>query len=252
MENITTLAKAEEAIQKALTACNSAISESNLDAYGESRTELEKCIAQFNGLAEKNAYKICSAADQPIVQLVKMFFFNGLKVSEDKAVDEDGKKTDKLLSVSTESVKKRLNLSKFVKNYGQNKSILASINELYDLMLVKEKMLLAMTPVEFAAEYKKGSDYTKSVYDALKKGNTPTSNTQICKKLQEIVNACGVESRIVNLDIHFLERASFNADAKEIAQLKPVTGPKFASFIMDVLAYHVTGKQYQLTEKKKG
>ena len=251
MENITTLAQAEDAYVKAKSLCNEAISSGDLNAYGETRGELDKSVSEYNTLAERAAYMICMAAEKPIVQLATMFFFNGVKVSEEKETDADGKKTGKLLSVDVEPVQKRLNLAKFIKDNKLDKNILNSIQKLYELLLAREKSVLSMTPVEYRDEYKKGSDFTKSVYDAMKKGETPTSNTQIIKRLQEIVNACGVDKRVVSTDLHYLQQSTFNHDSRNIASLKPVTAAKFVSFIPDVLAYHVTGKQYSMPEKTK-
>lgn len=249
MENITTLVQAEEAYTRASVVCNDAIAKGDLNAYGDARNELDKCVSQYNTLAERAAYGICLAAEKPFVQLATMFFFNGVKVTEEKEKDADGKSTGKLLSVSVDSVQKRMNIAKFIKDNNLNKGILNNIQKLYDLLMIREKNVLAMTPVEFKAEYSKGSDFTKSVYDALKKGGTPTSNTQIAQKLQEIINDCGIEKRVVGHDMHFLQQSTFNHDQKNKSALKAVTASKFSSFILDILAFHVTGKQYSLTEK---
>lgn len=240
-----------KAIEEARIKCNEALRSNNLEVYNETYTQLQKEVKNFNTLSEKAAYESFAGEEKPIVALVNMFFFDCKKESEERA-----KETNKLLGVKVDPTKKRLSIGKFVKNYGFDSSVMANIAELFELFKVREKDILGMTPVEFQEEYKKGSSFYRETVDAIKKGETPTSNTKIAAKLQEIINKCGASEawkyqRVTNIDIRQLTKWMFNHDGKNKCSDKVCTAGKFETYILDVLEHHINGTPYAVIEKRQ-
>lgn len=252
-----TLENCKVALDQNVRACNQILhgevpeGKDALTAYAEAMTALRKNVADYNTLAEAAVYEECEAAEKPFVKFTEIFFFTGKKVTITYKKDENGKKTDQVQSVAADDMTKRLSLSKFIKNYGVDKSIGSDLKKLAALIELRKMDILAMTPVEFREEYKKGSDFMKETMTALRKGGTPTSNTQIAKKLQEILVKCGATTRVVSIDIEWLDTCEFVHNAKEIANMKSGADTKFMQIFMDTLAHHMRGVPYTLTARKR-
>lgn len=226
--------------------CNEAIKANNLKLYNELRVKLDDELKEYNSLAMKAVFALAMKAKHPCAELARLYTFAGKKAKEEKDV-----KTKELLALKVNDADIQLRLGKFVKDNGLDTAITKGIQDLQTMYNTREKDVLAMTPVEFRKAYKDGSSFERELMEALQNGETPLSNTKICAKLQEIVNACGINKRVTNHDTQvWLQQHAFTT-GKDKGSIKPVTGGKFESLVFTVLSMKVTGMPYTYYENQK-
>lgn len=225
-----------------LEAAKAAFSSKDLDAYAVAKAELETAVNECNIMVQKNLYDDFAKQEKPFAAFATAFTYEGFRAKETK-----DKETQLVTGIEIEKVNRRLSLRGFIKEKSLDNTILTDISKLLTLLVVRENNIMQLSHEDFA----KKSPFFCKVVSEKSKGGTPDSNTQICKAIQGVMEKCGIECRVINPDMHFIQQCAFVHDARGKCRVKPVTDGKFQTIMVDVMNHFVAGTSYSVLEKKQ-
>lgn len=234
--------KTKDVLSEKLAAAQTALLTGRARDYSQAKAALEKEIDEYNTLTRRAKYKEMQATDNPFEAFARTVFYTGKRTKENK-----DSKTGVVDSITVEDMSRRLNLKEFVECIKADKEILSEIGNLQTLLLVRKREVLKLSDADYAKE---SFLYCRIVKEK-ESGKTPDSNTQICKKLQGILDMAGLEYRVTNKDFGFIMQCCFLHDSKAVGRVKPCTAGKFMSLIVDVMAHYVQGIDYSVLEKEQ-
>lgn len=236
------LATCEKDVREKLFAAKYAFSGNDRDAYATAKADLEKAVEQYNVMVQKALFEEFGESDKPFIAFANAFTYEGFRVKE--TVDRE---TKVATGIETAKVSRRLSLRDFIKTNGYDASILTDISKLLTLLTIRENNIMQLSHDDFA----KKSPFFCKVVTAKSEGKTPDSNTQICRAIQGILEKCGIECKVINPDMHFIQQCAFVHDARGKCRVKPVSEGKMQSIMVDVMNHFVAGTAYSVLEKKQ-
>lgn len=185
MENTNTRATKMANLQKQFESlkkeCVTAISKNDLTKYNEAKTKLDTSVKEYNELLAYDVYDVLLKTDSPIVEAVKKYEYEGFKVKEIRKTE-----TRKVTNVEIEKKMRQIDLLKFCE-YAKFDTMweidCQGFNQLLTLRCGKNLGLSDTELDKIAKSY-----YMSKVVSDLKLGKTPTSNSQVCKMLQKIID----------------------------------------------------------------
>jgi hypothetical protein len=235
-------------VNETLLKVREALAAKDMDGYGEHLAKLERQVKAHNGDILNVEFDRLSKETNPMIAAVKQFYVELKRVVEDK-----DKETGRVMGISIDTKKTRIDLAKFCDFAHLDKAWINQTARLLVLLVSKKRDLLAMP----AADLAKQSLIFNEVVSELKDGETPNSNTQIVRLIQEIVDGTifvddgsGKNSyRCTNHDIFFISEAVMKFNAKEKCTLDSMNDRQFQSVMMSVFA-HILGEAYAIKEAK--
>lgn len=239
---------AKKQADEALQVVKDALAEKSLDAYNKGMTVLSEKVKVYNDCLCKVKYAELLATENPMIEAVKAFYVDTVKVKE-KRDENDGFITD----VSLESKKSRIDLEKFCEFGELDTSWARSSAELLNLLALRETDVFNIKPSELA----KKSYYFIAQVKKKQDGETPDSNTQIVRLLQRIIDeAIFVDNgegknvyKCTNHDIAFIQDAVTKMDTKEKCTIAMLNERQFKTVMMSVFA-HCLGEAYKVKVAK--
>ena len=235
--------------EKVLAEVKKALSEGNLVEYSRQSAILKTAVATYNQSLCNVEYAKFAEMEHPMIEAVKQFYINTVKIKEER-----NKETDVIENVKLEEKQSRIDLEKFCDFAHLDKAWTNYAAELLALLTLRETNVYAMKPSELA---KKNYYFIKAA-DRKKAGETPDSNTQIVSLLQKIIdNAIFVDNgegknvyKCNNHDIAFIQDAVTKIDTKEKCTIAMLNERQFKTVLMSVFA-HCLGEVYKVKGKNK-
>lgn len=190
MENKKTnaLAKLKSEMDKAIERGTKAIIKGDLPALYSAEETLSKQEKEYDKLVATMLYDELLATAEPIVEAIKRYSYKTLKHREKKSEGED-KKVIGLELVEKERQIDLLKLCEYSKNNGAAQlptDWQYAVSKLNQLLCLRTAKTLKCTDAEIATITK--TYYLKEQARKIEMGKTPTSDTQICKALQTVIN----------------------------------------------------------------
>lgn len=234
----------KDAMATKLSAAENALLTGKAKEYSLAKAALDKEVEEFNTNARHAKYAEFAKTDSPFIAFANAVKYDGKRVKETRNKD-----TKVVESISVIDTDRRLNLKEFVEYCKIDTTMLKEIAELLTVLTVREQNICKLKH----EDYDKQSPFFCRVVKAKEAGETPDSNTQICKRIQNIMDGAGIDCRVINPDMHFIQQCSFVHDSKGIARVKPVPAGKFMTIIVDMMAHFVQGIPYSvfIKEQKK-
>lgn len=191
MENTkkaTMLAKMKETIVSDVEKASKAISAGKLKDLNAVDAHLAKMEKAYEALSMEMAFDSVLSAENPVLECIKKYSFTTLKHAEKKSEGDD-KHVIGYEVVERERQIDLLRFCKYAKEYNPTISTdweysAAKLNQLLCLRTAKELKCSDLEIKEIAKSY-----YLKEQAKRIELGGTPTSNTQIAKALQTVIDA---------------------------------------------------------------
>jgi hypothetical protein len=242
-KRITDAAKTQaEIVEEKRAAAEKALLAGKAKEYSTAKADLDKAVDEYNTLVRKTVYDKFLKSDKPFVEFAGTVYYDGKRAKETRNND-----TKVVEGVTVEGAKYRLKLKEFVE-YGKIETkMLREISDLFTVLTIREQGIMTLKHEDFV----KQSQFFCRVVADKESGKTPDSNTAICRRIQGIMDMAGIDCRVMNLDMHFIQQCSFVHNGKNIAQIKPVTAGKFVSVVVDMMAHFVQGIPYSILVKEQ-
>ena len=241
----TARAKAETTLEEV----RKALVEKDLDAYNKSMKTLDEDVKMLNKAMRNVEFSMLAAEESPMIAAVRKFYIDLIKVDIEKD-KEDGS----IMGVNLKLRKARIDLEKLCDFAKLDKKWANNCDKLLDLLYLRECDVYSMKPSDLA----KKSFYFISQANKKKDGETPDSNTQIVRLIQEIIDgAIFVDNgegknayKCTSHDIAFIQDAVTKLDTKEKCTIAMLNPRQFKTVMMGVFA-HCLGEAYTVKELKK-
>lgn len=238
----------EDLSRKALESVRDALKKGDLPEYGKRMAVLKKEVNDFNLALCNVAYDQFMQAQNPMIAAVQQFYIETVKIKEER-----DKESDVLTGVSLEKKQSRVDLEKFCKFARLDTTWAADCSKLLALLTLRETNVFAIKPSDLA----KKSHYFVVAASRKMDGETPDSNTQIVRLLQQIIDeAIFVDDgkgknkyKCNNHDIAFIQDAVTKMDTKEKCTIAMLNERQFKTVMMSVFA-HCLGESYQVRASK--
>lgn len=221
---------------EALEVVRNALTAGKLPEYTEGMTDLKKKVGEWNKCLRNVEFEKLLHTDSPMISAVRQFYVDGYKIKEEK--DKD---TEAIIAVSFEEKQSRIDLEEFCEFGNLDTKWAHSAALLRDLLEVQKTEVYSMKPAELA----KKSYYFISKMKAKENGETPDSNTQIVRLLQQVVDeAIFVDNgdgknvyKCNNHDIAFINDAVTKFNPKEKCSIQTLNSRQFKTVMMSVFAH---------------
>ena len=246
-ELIAKRSAAEAAANNAKEAATVALREKNLVEYGKAMRILNEKVKEWNGLICDVEYANLAEKEFPVIEAVKMFFVDTKRVIESR--DDNGD----VNGILFENRKTKIDLERFCVKAGLKTDWARDAEKLLALLVLRETDVYSVKPSELADK----SFYFISKVKEKKKGETPDSNTQIVKALQDVIdgaifidNGKGKNKyKCTNHDIAFIQDAVTRMDTKKKCAIAMLNERQFKGVMMSVFA-HCLGEVYSVVPAK--
>lgn len=240
--------KAKQAADEALAATKVALGSKNIDEYKKSKKVLDEKVRDWNIVRDKLLYTELLSAENPMIEAVQRFYKMDKKVKEETSKDDDT-----ITDVKFDYKKARIDLRAFCEYASLDLSWAEDSAKLLDLLSLREIDVFTMSPAELA----KKSYYFISKANKKMEGETPDSNTQIVRLLQQIIDeAIFVDDgngknvyKCTSHDIAFIQDSATKMDTKEKCTITMMKPRFFESVMMGVFA-HCLGEKYSVKVNK--
>ena len=235
-------AEYELKISSQLRAVNDALKTADIHQYALELSKLRRFAELWTKSNELCVFEEIKTAEKPYAEFVKRYSFTTKRV-----VEVADKLTEQIENVEVQSGERRLNLTSFVKFCEGDYTILETIQQTLELMTIREKNILSLTHDDFV----KKSPFFIETVKAKYQGETPDSNRQICKKIQSIMDKMGIECKVINPDMHFVQQCAFVQANNAKCAIKSVGYNRFENIMVDVAFHFLTDTSYTLLEQKQ-
>lgn len=213
---------------------------------------IQEEIKNLNGDKMRETFTGLAKTSEPVKNAIIQLNFDIVKLKATKDKDTD------LVTYSLEDAKKQIELLKFAEFVA--KSEFAEENWRFKVEKFNQLITFkAVKDLNGKMEEIKKSFYISKLADAVEMGKTPTSNTQVLKNLQTVVDAIIYEEKDGKADVNMYKAKSH--DAEYIIKLMCKRGdsgkvvmPKVATMhtlIMDVLHRIVLDLDYKIEYTKR-
>lgn len=176
----------KEQYDNALKMANEALGKKPVDfvAYNDAMAKLEIAEKEYATVVANEMYDAYAKKDNPIIEIIKAYSYSTLGHKEVHSKDKDD--SNRIVSVDSVERERQIDLLAFCKRAKLDTDWQYTASKFNQLMCLRAATQLGMS----TANIKKIST-SYFLQDAVKKiemGATPTSNTQVCKLLQKVLN----------------------------------------------------------------
>lgn len=234
----------KKTVDEALKAANGALLKKDKEAYDKARVQLDTEVDAYNQALCNVEYVGFMSAPNPMIAAIKKFFIDVCKVRE-----ITNKDTGIVTGLELVTRKARVNLEKFCE-FGELPTKWASdCSKLLALLALSVTDVYKMKPADLASK----SYYFITQARRKMDGETPDSNTQIVRLLQEIIDETVPvldkdgknQYKCTNHDLAFIRDCVTKLDTKEKCTIATINERQFKNVMMSVFA-HVLGEAYQV------
>ena len=184
-------------VEKLVVSYNEAYQNAKFDKAIKIDEQLTEKVNEYTSVAREMAFEACKATDDPMLEAIKRLTFTTIGVKDQK--DEDTDVPVRVL-IEKEKIIDLVKLDKFCKGIGKDKNWDDVIQKFNFLMTYQVATDLGLDPKEVSDSYA-----MSEIARQIEFGKTPTSNTNMLKTLQAIVNAMiGDEYKATSHDVKFL------------------------------------------------
>lgn len=249
MATYVEIAKTNEKVANdQLAVVRKALKAKKLDEYTLGMTNLAAAVQSWNKCICNVEYDKFMQSPTPIITAVKQFYIEVVKVKEER--DKD---TGAVVDVKFEKKNARIDLEKLCEFGRLDKKWTSDAAKLLALLTLRETDVYAIRPSDLV----KRSYYFISAVHKKQDGETPDSNTQIVKLLQQIIDetifvddGSGKNAyKCTNHDICFIQDAVTKMDTKEKCTIAMLNERQFKTVLMSVFA-HCLGEAYRVRGAK--
>ncbi len=249
-EQLTTIEQAKNAYDVALAAANDALKASpvNREGYDEAIKQLKAAEDAYAKFSAEQLYEECAKLENPIVELVKRYAYP--TIGHKEATNDDG------VVVSCEPTEKerQVDLLKFCKMAKLDTDWQYPVSRFNQLMCLRVAKAIGVNPNDIAKTY-----YLKQKVREIDMGGTPTSNTQVCKLLQALINDIlpnededgSLIYKCNNHDVTYLDNVYAKKDAKTRLTLRVSNDSFLRRILVDIMYRLVTNSHYSVDGFKR-
>ena len=239
----TPLEMAKDKYEIALKAANDALGKnpSDLVAYNAAMSDLDKAEKEYAKLAATAMY--AEYAGKPIVEIIKAYSYETLGHREKPSDDKDN---PRIIAVDPITKKRQIDLLAFCNHAKLDthwELTASAVNQLMCLRVAKE---LGADVDKIAKSY-----FLKEKAREIKLGKTPTSNTQVCKLLQTVIDEilpCNDDDTPVykcnNSDVAYLDDLYGKKSNKNMLTVRVSNDAFFRRILVDICYRLVTNSKY--------
>lgn len=239
-ESTRTLATIKAEYDAALKKANDALDAENLADYDLALNELTKLEKEYSDMAANAMYSEYSKKDNPLVEIVKAYSYEtiGHRETRDKEAD------NRVVSVDGTVRLRTIDLLKFCK--------VAKLSTHWSLIASKFNQLMCLRVAKnLGADYKSiaKSYVLEKAVEKIELGETPTSNTQICKLLQKIFDDMLPHDKdkaykVNNYDVFYLDELYGRKSNKALLTVKVSNDAFLRRILVDIAHRLVTDGKY--------
>lgn len=251
----TTVERLEEQHKTNIEAYNVALKEENLKRLNELDAEIKEIESEYVSEVAKKVYDECLATDNPMKTAITRYSFPILSHKDEKV---DGIVTNR---VFVGDRVKQLDLLELCV-YSQRNKLPNALNDKWQFDAETLNQLLCMKLAKELGfkdkdiEKLAGSYFMSAVAKRMKAGDTPESNTQVCKHLQTVVDGILFEAdakgkniyKCNNHDVAFLVEC-YARKGKNALSIKTAKHEYIRRLIADVMYRIVTKGVYTVEYK---
>lgn len=242
----TTLEKIKRAYEEALGRANSALSCNPVDyeGYTTAMSDLEKAEKDYAAVAAITMYDEYAKKDNPIIEIIKAYCYVALGHKEERNKEDD----NRVVAVKSVTKERRVDLLEFCKRAGLDTTWKYAASKFNQLMCMRVAKDLGADLDKVATSY-----LMEDIAKAVDLGETPTSNTQVCKALQQVIdemipNEDENGKRIYkcnNHDVSYLEDVYCKWSSSKLT-VKVSKDTIFRRILVDIAYRLVTGGRYDV------
>ncbi len=241
----TPLETAKEQYDVAMKKANSALIANPVDitGYAAAMTELDAAEKDYEKNVASAMYDEYAKKDNPIIEIIKAYSYVTIGHKEKR----DKNEKNRIISIEPIERHKTIDLLAFCKH--------AKLDDEWQYTASRFNQLMCLRVAkELGADYKQiaKSYYLESKAKALAMGETPTSNTQVCKLLQRVIDEMLPNEdddgkpiyKCNNYDVRYLDALYAKKDSKKLLTVKVSRDNLLRRFLLDVAYRLVTNGQY--------
>ena len=180
---MSALEQAKTKYDAALKAANEALAKTPVDTngYNTALTELNAAEKDYAAAAQLAMFADFKDRENPVIEIIRAYSFKTIGHKETRNKD-----TNSVISVDATEKYRQVDLLAFCKYAKLETSWANTASRFNQLMCLRAATQLGISP----AEVKKiaTSYYMQDAVKKIEMGKTPTSNTQVCKLLQRVID----------------------------------------------------------------
>lgn len=239
----TPLEMAKDKYEIALKAANDALGKnpSDLVAYNAAMSDLDKAEKEYAKLAATAMY--AEYAGKPIVEIIKAYSYETLGHREKPSDDKDN---PRIIAVDPITKKRQIDLLAFCNHAKLDTHWELTASAVNQLMCLRAAKELGADVDKIAKSY-----FLKEKAREIKLGKTPTSNTQVCKLLQTVIDEilpCNDDDTPVykcnNYDVAYLDDLYGKKSNKNMLTVRVSNDAFFRRILVDICYRLVTNSKY--------
>lgn len=224
---------------------NEAMQTGNFEEAVKMEAALDEAIGEYTHYAKTLAFEECAAAEDPMLHAITVLSFQTIKVKDEKAGDEKVKIPVRTL-IDVDKPIDLYQLHKYIPDgIGKDKKWPYMV-EAFNCKLTARVAQAIGVPVKEITDSYAMSDISREI----DLGKNPTSNTNLLKTLQGIINAMiGEEYKVTSHDVAFLLEAYSKKSRKALTLT--VSNHKSLRNLMAEISHRVVCDQRYAVDFKK-
>lgn len=243
------LAEIKKNMEEEIANANKAIKDGNLVAYADATVKLDSLKDEYEKIYSTIVYDELLKLDNSIVEAIKKYSYTTLRYREVK-----DKESHKVTGLELSEKERQIDLLKFCK-YGELETKWQYKVEKFNfLMALRAARELGLTKTDLKNMQDKYY-LDKSARD-IAMGKTPTSNTQVCKMLQAVIDSIIYEDngnennayKCNNHDVAYLDMC-YTKKGRESLSVAMAKNDFLRRLVMDVCHRIICNKKYSAEYK---
>lgn len=205
--------------------------------------ETEKKIGEYVATAKEKCFEECKATEDPMLHAVKVLSYPVIRIADKK--DNDTGLITRSVSDSAKDIN-LFELHKYCGGIGKDDKWVYKLEKFNCLLTAKKAKDLGLDPKKVYNSYA-----MNEISRAIDLGATPTSNTQILKNLQVIVDSMiGDNYKATSHDVSYLT-SIYSKKGKKALAVACANHRYLCNYIACICHRIVTGAGYELEHKEK-
>lgn len=248
---------AKEKYDVALKAANDALAANPIDyaAYETAIANLTEAEKDYASHAANALYDECGKKENPIIEVIKAYAYDTIGHREVRSKEKAD--NNRILSVDPTTKERQIDLLAFCRRVKLDADWQYTASKFNQLMCLRAAKQLGLSIDEI-----KGISTSYFLQDAVKKiemGGTPTSNTQVCKLLQRVINEMLPNEdesgktiyKCNNYDVAFFDDLYGKKSNKARLTIRVSNDSFLRRILVDIAHRLVTGGKYGVDGYKK-
>lgn len=231
----------------AIEGANAALKQTpvDYDAYAEAMADLDKAEKSYAENVACAMYDEYAQKPNPIIEIIKAYGYETLGHKERRNREDN----NRIVAVEPINRIRRIDLLAFCKRAKLNTSWQYIASKLNQLMCMRAAKELGADLDKIATSYA-----MEKVARDIKLGETPTSNTQVCKLLQKVINEMipnkdengNLIYKCNNHDVRYLDDAYTKWSSKSRLTIRVSQDSVFRRILIDIIYRLITNGKYDV------